>query len=129
MCQLWVNLPKKKKMVKPGYQAILNENIPVVPLPLGTPKEDSIATARIIAGELGDTKGAAKTHSPVQLWDVNLPNKGSTVDLPFPADHNCIVFVRRGSVEVVGEKSTTLGPHEVAIMALDGSDTLRLNVQ
>ena len=35
MCQLWVNLPKKDKMTKPRYQAILNEQIPVVPLPVG----------------------------------------------------------------------------------------------
>jgi redox-sensitive bicupin YhaK (pirin superfamily) len=134
MCQLWVNLPKKDKMTKPGYQGILNKDIPVVSLPLGNADNESLATARIIAGELGTAKGAATTFSPVQMWDVGLPHAGSEIDLPFPADHNCIVFIRRGSVEILsgeGEselKPTKLSPQEVALMRLDGSSTLRIRV-
>ncbi|GAX10675.1 uncharacterized protein FisN_14Lh185 [Fistulifera solaris] len=132
MCQLWVNLPKKHKMTKPRYQPITKEDIPEVPLPLNS--ADVLGKARIIAGELGDTKGAASTFSPVQMWDVQLPHVGSEIDLPFPAHHNCIVFVRRGSVEVLsGEgdqkmKASKLGPQDVALMRLDGSDILRLRV-
>jgi quercetin 2,3-dioxygenase len=144
MCQLWVNLPRKDKMTKPGYQAIKAGKIPIVSLPLNTEKEEEqLGTARIIAGELGPTKGAAKTHSPVQLWDVTLPTKGTIVDLPFPADQTCIIFVRKGSVNVLsgGEEegasstttststtTTTLGPQDVALMRKDGSHTLRLRV-
>jgi redox-sensitive bicupin YhaK (pirin superfamily) len=133
MCQLWVNLPKKDKMTKPVYQGIYNKDIPVVSLPLGNDdKQSQLATARIIAGELGTAKGAAKTFSPVQLWDVILPHAGSEIDLPFPADHNCIVFIRRGSVEILsgeGElKATKLSPQEVALMRLDGSSALRIRV-
>jgi redox-sensitive bicupin YhaK (pirin superfamily) len=80
-------------------------------------------------------KGTAKTFSPVQMWDVTLPHAGSVIDLPFPSDHNCTVFVRRGSVEVLsGEKDDTklraskLGPQDVALMRLDGSDILRIRV-
>lgn len=145
MCQLWVNLPKKHKMVKPGYQAITKDKIPQVTLPLGAASpEEVLGTARIIAGQLGETKGAASTYSPVQMWDINLPHAGAEVDLPFPADHNCIVFVRRGSVEVLSGsdngneettggkadklKTSTLGPQDVALLRLDGSDMLRLRV-
>lgn len=141
MCQLWVDLPKKHKMTKPGYQAILNEKIPVVNLPLGSSSGENdenqvLAIARIIAGELGESKGAATTFSPVQMWDVNFPSADSVVDLPYPATHNCIIFVRRGSVEVLsGEsseegklKSSPLQPQEVALMRLDGSDALRVRV-
>jgi quercetin 2,3-dioxygenase len=142
MCQLWVNLPRKDKMTKPGYQAIQAGKIPIVSLPVHTENKEEqqqehapLGTARIIAGELGPTKGAAKTHSPVQLWDVTLPTKGTIVDLPFPADHTCIIFVRRGSVNVLsgGEgdeaaATTTLGPQDVALMRQDGSHTLRLRV-
>lgn len=128
MCQLWVNLPKKHKMVKPGYQAIKSENIPVVNLPLGAQETASLGTARIIAGELADTKGSASTYSPVQMWDVSLPNTGAEVDLPFPSNHNCVVFVRRGSIEILDGKSKVLGPQEVALMRMDGGDTLRIRV-
>jgi redox-sensitive bicupin YhaK (pirin superfamily) len=126
-------------MTKPRYQPIKKEQIPEVLLPLGVaPPENSsnddsvLGKVRIIAGEFGSQKGAAETFSPVQMWDVQLPNAGSEVDLPFPADHNCIVFVRRGSVDVLsGEenlKSSTLGPQDVALMRMDGSDVLRLRV-
>ncbi|EEC51270.1 predicted protein [Phaeodactylum tricornutum CCAP 1055/1] len=135
MCQLWVNLPKKYKMTKPGYQSILNDKIPVVKLPLGVADDESVlGTARLIAGEFGETNGAAKTFSPVQMWDVSLPLAGSEIDFPFPSNQNCIVFVRRGSVEVMGSKvdgkikSSTLGPQDVALMRMDGSDTVRLRV-
>lgn len=137
MCQLWVNLPKKHKMTKPRYQPILKKDIPEVPLPVGvdTGSDVVLGKARIIAGELGETKGSASTFSPVQMWEVYLPHVGSEIDLPFPAHHNCIVFVRRGSVEVLSGddsdkqfKTSTLGPQDVALMRLDGSDTLRLRV-
>lgn len=132
MAQLWVNLPKKDKMVKPSFQAIKSENIPVVNLPLDS-EEPSLGRARIIAGELGSTKGSANTFSPVQVWDVILPHVDAEIDLPFPADHNCIVFVRSGSVEVLTggdgtNKSKLLAPQEVALMHMDGGDTLRIRV-
>lgn len=134
MCQLWVNLPKKNKMTKPGYQGIQNKKIPVVNLPLNAEDgTDSLGTARIIAGELGATNGAATTFSPVQLWDVSLPYAGAEVEFPFAKDHNCIVFVRRGSVEVLsGEgddlKASKLGSQDVALMNTDGSDMLKIRV-
>ena len=133
MCQLWVNLPKKHKMTKPRYQPILKDQIPSVSLPIGASEEDTLGTARLIAGEMDDIKGKAKTYSPVQMWDVILPNAGPEVDIPFPSDHNCIVFVRRGRVQVLsgenGEgKKSALGPQDVAVMHLDGSDHLRVRV-
>lgn len=134
MCQLWVNLPKKHKMTKPRYQPILKEQIPSVKLPLdGKEGEESLATVRLIAGEMANTTGAAKTFSPVQMWDVALPHAGAEVDIPYPKEHNCIVFVRRGGVEILsGEegkgKKSTLGPQDVALMHLDGSDNIRVRV-
>mmetsp|Transcript_6038 Transcript_6038/g.15002 ORF Transcript_6038/g.15002 Transcript_6038/m.15002 type:complete len:387 (+) Transcript_6038:112-1272(+) len=155
MCQLWVNLPKKHKMTKARYQPILNDKIPIVTLPFNTTstkndddgaekkdesvdqqsKTEQLGTVRLIAGGtevFGDAnKGAANTFSPVQMWDVSLPVKGSEVDIPFPASQNCIVFVRRGGVQVLSgdnNKSSSLGPQDVAIMHLDGSDHLRVHV-
>lgn len=128
MCQLWVNLPKKDKMTKPGYQAIESKQIPTVPLPLGA-NGNALASARIIAGELGETKGPASTFSPVQVWDVDLPHAGSEIDLPFPADQNCILFVRRGKVSVLSDdKASELGPQDVALMKIDGANSVRVRV-
>ena len=87
MCQLWVNLPKKHKMTKPRYQPITKDQIPSVNLPLDS-EEESLATVRLIAGEMANTTGAAKTFSPVQMWEVLLPHAGAEVDIPYPAEHN-----------------------------------------
>merc|ERR1712078_104020 len=58
-------------------------------------------------------KGPAKTYSPVNLWDISLPSKERTVRVPYPIDHACMVFVRRGAVAIDGKK---IGPQEVAIL-------------
>jgi len=119
MCQLWVNLPKKHKMVKPRYQAISDSKIPVVDLDEeaaeGNFDESGGAKARLIAGKLPttDVVGPAKTYSPINLWDVILPTRGSTVRIPYENHHACIVFVRRGSVSIGGKK---LKPQEVALL-------------
>lgn len=46
--QLWVNLAKKDKMVKPAYQELLSKDIPVV-------KKDGVLV-KVIAGESMDVK-------------------------------------------------------------------------
>jgi redox-sensitive bicupin YhaK (pirin superfamily) len=125
--------PKKSKMTKPRYQPILNKQIPSVSLPLGATEEEKLATVRLIAGDMAEVKGKAKTFSPVQTWDVSLPHAGAEVDIPYPADHNCIVFVRRGGLQILsGEdgtgKTSKLGSQDVALMHLDGSDSIRARV-
>ena len=132
MVQLWVNLPKKHKMTKPRYQSITKDKIPVVPLPLGVAEDaEKLGTARIIAGSLGDTKGPAKTFSPVELYDISLPRAGSQVDIPFQSDHNAIVFVRRGRISIHSEedKEEKLGPQDVALMSMDGGNTIRVRAE
>lgn len=114
MCQLWVNLPKKHKMTPPAYQPILNKNVPSVTI--------GDAIARIMAGELQGVRGPASTFSPVELWDVNIPKANSVIDLPFEEDHNCIVFVRQGGIEILQEGSSQkVGPQAVALMERSGA--------
>mmetsp|Transcript_16841 Transcript_16841/g.27516 ORF Transcript_16841/g.27516 Transcript_16841/m.27516 type:complete len:345 (-) Transcript_16841:38-1072(-) len=107
MCQLWVNLPKKNKMTKPHYQPIVNKNIPVVDLKEasldGECSEEPVGSVRVIAGSFLGTKGPATTFSPVELWDATIQKKGTVVDFPFPDDFNCIVFVRRGEIDIMND--------------------------
>ena len=137
MMQLWVNLPKKNKMNKPRYQPILAKNIPSVVLSetcsTSTDNDESGSTtgtateqahARVIAGELLGTTGPAKTYTPVNLWDMVLPNKKTIVDIPYPPDHTAMIFVRRGKVSVDGK---TLGPQDVGILS-DSGDAIRVEV-
>ena len=69
MVQLWVNLPAKDKGAKPGYQNLLDADIPAVELPGGAGK------LRVIAGGFGDAKGPARTFTPMNIWDVRLAGR------------------------------------------------------
>ena len=91
MVQLWVNLPAKLKMTKPGYQAILDKQIPMIDLKGGS------GQARIIAGELDGHHGPALTFTPMQVIDLKL-RKGST-SLPVPEGWNASLVVLKGAIE------------------------------
>lgn len=97
MVQLWVNLPAKDKMFRPGYQTILDRDIPVVTLP-GT-----AGTVRVIAGEYDGNKGPAQTFTPIDIWDVRL-KAGKTGRFTLPEGHTLAVVVLAGTVEVNGNQ-------------------------
>jgi redox-sensitive bicupin YhaK (pirin superfamily) len=111
MVQLWVNLPAKDKMTAPGYQGILNAEIPTVVL------SDDAGTARIIAGELDGSKGPARTFTPVNVWDVRLNRDTETV-LDLPEGHTSILVVLSGRITVDGGE--TAGTAEALLMSTDG---------
>ncbi|WNB74537.1 pirin family protein [Methylomonas koyamae] len=93
MVQLWVNLPAKDKMTQPGYQAILDQNIPVISLP------DNAGTLRVIAGDFGGHAGPAQTHTPIQVWDMRLSQGGMT-ELALPEGWSVALAVLHGNVRV-----------------------------
>lgn len=112
-------------MVEPRYQPILDSDIPKVEL-LHVSKqtgECSVAKmddgyVRIIAGEYRNTKGPAKTFSPVNLWDVALLQKHEDYEFEIATGHTLLVFVRRGGIKVQGED---LKLADVAIMNQGGT--------
>jgi redox-sensitive bicupin YhaK (pirin superfamily) len=111
MVQLWVNLPAENKMVRPGYQAILNTDIPSVDLLGGA------ASVRVIAGSFGEVKGPAKTFTPINVWDVRVKSD-LTVTLNVPNGHTLILAVLSGYVVV--NTNNTAGTAEVLILGRAG---------
>ncbi|MEO8249546.1 MAG: pirin family protein [Burkholderiales bacterium] len=95
MVQLWVNLPAKDKMAAPGYQTLLDADIPVVDLPEGAGR------VRVIAGEFDGHRGPARTFTPVDVWDVRL-NQGGVARFDTPASHTLALVVLHGTVLVNG---------------------------
>lgn len=98
MVQLWVNLPAKDKMSKPGYQTLLAQDIPTVSLP------DGAGSLRMIAGQYGDAKGPARTFTPINVWDLRLVD-GKPLELDLPEGQTLSVLVLAGNVEVNGTES------------------------
>lgn len=95
MVQLWVNLPARHKMDAPRYQSLTRQSIPSVALP------DQAGYVRVIAGNYGGREGAARTHTPINVWDVRL-NAQHEAQLQLPPGHTLLVLVVRGAVAVQG---------------------------
>jgi len=93
MVQLWVNLPGREKMSPPRYQGLLDAEISRVTLP------DNAGTVRVIAGEFQGTGGAAKTFTPINVWDVQL-SPGGDVLLNLPEGHTALIVVQSGETTV-----------------------------
>lgn len=93
MIQLWVNLPARDKNAKPGYQTLLNGEIPRIALPA------EAGTLRVIAGAFDGHKGPARTFTPIDLWDVRL-KRGKQASFDFPAGHMAGLVVLKGNVRV-----------------------------
>ena len=117
MVQLWVNLPAKDKLGTPGYQGIVDGQIPRVALP------DGAGSVRVIAGQYEQATGAARTFSPMNVWDMRL-NAGHTVAFDLPEDHTTALFVLQGAIRVDGH---AVRPAELAVMERTGTQ-LRFEV-
>jgi len=109
--QLWVNLPRSSKMSAPGYQTIVNDQIPVVQLDGGA------GSLRVIAGSVGSAKGPAKTFTPVELYDLRL-RVGHSMPLQTPNGYNVGLLVLSGQASVGG--SHRLSEAELAVFVSTG---------
>jgi redox-sensitive bicupin YhaK (pirin superfamily) len=124
MVQLWVNLPKKDKMSRPGYQGIKNKDIPVVAIP------ENAGSVRVIAGEYQNNKGPASTFTPINLWDVRL-NKGHKAEFKVLAGQTTAVFVLSGEVtlhdgEIIRDAELALLERDDETFTLEASSDTKI---
>lgn len=116
MVQLWVNLPAKDKMSKPGYQHITSEIIPTINL------GETVGSMRVIAGDYDGKRGPAKTFTPLDVWDFNLKANGK-VTIPLKADRRVGLIVLHG--ELLLDNGSTLYEAELAIFD-KGGDSIEI---
>ncbi|KAF4515974.1 hypothetical protein B566_EDAN000211 [Ephemera danica] len=109
--QLWVNLPRASKMSSPGYQTILNADIPAVDL-------DGRGVLRVLAGSYRGQKGPARTFTSIHLYDVQV-RAGGCVSLTVPEGDNSSIFVLQGCVSVNGSREA--GEAELIVCERNGS--------
>ncbi|MFZ6873527.1 pirin family protein [Undibacterium sp. Di27W] len=115
MVQLWVNLPARDKMTEPGYQGILNSDIPVVELP------GDAGCLRVIAGSHAGKGGPAHTHTAMDVWDMRL-NQGKATSLTLQAGRTAMLVVLQGTVKVNGQQ--VAGPAQMVLLDKAGVDVL-----
>ncbi|MEA1881635.1 MAG: pirin family protein [Candidatus Marinimicrobia bacterium] len=87
--QLWLNLPKEKKMIEPAYQDIESEQIPIV--------NEKAGTVKVISGNYHGTVGSGKSHTPVLILDIQLL-ENSELTIPVVDGWNAFGFVYEGEV-------------------------------
>ncbi|KFX69423.1 quercetin 2,3-dioxygenase [Pseudomonas taeanensis MS-3] len=97
MVQLWVNLPARDKLAAPGYQTILEQDIPLVPLDGGA------GSLRLIAGEFAGQQGPARTFTAMDVWDIRL-NADKPLSLPVTEGRSTALIVLRGTLQVNGSQ-------------------------
>jgi len=89
--QIWVNLPKKNKRVKPGYQHILKKNIPIIDT------NDNIRI-KVLVGKVKETQSIIQTYSPVSIFDIQFKKEGKT-NLDIPIEQIAMVYVIEGELQ------------------------------
>ena len=105
--QLWLNLPKEKKLTEPAYQDIHAEQIPIL--------KEVFGTVKVISGEYNGTIGPGKSHTPVLIMDIRL-NPESEITIPIMDGWNVFSFVYEGDV-FAGQK---LSKGQLAVYEKDG---------
>src|ERR687895_1032302 len=87
--QLWVNLPRRDKMIKPHYQEIPNSKIPVAK------SLDGKVTAKVIAGEAMGVNAVIETRTPIMYVHFTLQPK-SEIEQQVPPEYNAFAYVAYG---------------------------------
>ena len=87
--QLWLNLPKEKKMIEPAYNDIPADEIPTVSIPGGQIK--------IIAGTFSGITGPGRSHTGMLYYDISLDN-GSDITVPIQNGWNSFCYVYEGAI-------------------------------
>ena len=87
--QLWINLPKSNKMMKPRYQ-----EIPQSKIPTGT-SENGNVIVKLIAGEALGSKAVIDTITPIMYMHFKLES-GSSIVQPIPKEYNVFAYVIKG---------------------------------
>lgn len=87
--QLWVNLPRRDKMMTPRYQELRAAEIPAAT------SADGKVTVTVIAGESLGVRAAIDTRTPIMYLHVRL-GAGARFTQPIPKEYNAFAFIIKG---------------------------------
>ncbi len=94
--QLWVNLPRARKLVSPRYQDIRGGQAALLTTP------DGGALIRVIAGDVAGHRGPGSTYTPITLAHITV-EPGARVELPWHPEYNALVYALAGAGTVGAE--------------------------
>ena len=88
--QIWVNLPRKDKMMRPRYQEVKSAGIPVAR------SADGLVQVKVIAGESLGAKAVIDTRIPIAFLHARL-EPGGRLSQPLPEEFNAFAYVVSGA--------------------------------
>lgn len=112
--QLWVNLPKTDKMMKPRYQ-----EIPSAQIPKAT-SADGLVTVNVIAGEALGRQAVIETRTPIVYLHYRIKSGGS-VTQAVPHTYNAFAYVIDGAGKF-GDEGEHAGDGQMVLFAPDGDE-------
>ncbi len=115
--QLWVNLPRGEKLMKPRYQEISGAQIPKGTSP------DGLVTANVIAGEALGQKAVIETRIPIIYVHYQLKPGGVTT-VNIPRDYNAFAYIVEGAGLFGAERERAVDG-QMVLLTQDG-DELRI---
>jgi redox-sensitive bicupin YhaK (pirin superfamily) len=117
--QLWVNLPREKKMSDPRYQDIRGGEVRLLS------SHDGGALLRLIAGDLGGHAGPGITHTPITMVHATIA-PGARLELPWNRDFNALAYVLNGDGHVGSDRrpihtgqTAVFGPGDHLVLGAD----------
>lgn len=109
--QLWLNLPRSKKMMEPNYQqANIGEMESIV-------ADKSVVT--VVAGEQKGKKGVINTQTKVNAFWVDLEADGQ-VGIEIPNNQDSLVYLIKGAVTVNNKEDLKYGENAMITFNNDG---------
>jgi quercetin 2,3-dioxygenase len=110
--QLWVNLPKRDKMMKPRYQEIPAARIPTAR------SDDKLVSVRVIAGAALGARAVIETRTPIAYLHYTIQPGGRTVQ-SVPRDYNAFAYVIDGAA-TLGRDDAPASRRQMVTFADDG---------
>jgi quercetin 2,3-dioxygenase len=117
--QLWVNLPRKNKMMRPRYQEIPAANIPTAT------SEDGLVSVRVIAGEALGARAVIETVTPIMYLHFTVA-PGGEVSQPVPRGYNAFAYVVSGA-GLFGAEEEVARPQQMVMFTADGDEVFVSN--
>ncbi|MGL4597196.1 MAG: pirin family protein [Bacteroidia bacterium] len=92
--QIWVNLPRKDKLVKPSYQQFADHEFPI--------QEKDGVRLKLIAGTFGQWSSPIVTRTPLTVIHLQL-DAGASFNVPLETGFEMAAYIADGEIEMNGE--------------------------
>jgi len=138
--QVWLNLPKAKKFVKPHFKMLWSEDIPLARIP---DKNGKLVEVNVIAGSVGNVTAldpapdswAAEPENEVAIWTIKM-EAGAQWEIAAASEqaNRTLFFYQGSSIRIDGEeipveKAIQLKPNQKLIVENGSTDGYFLLLQ